>query len=115
MDPGAAGNRSAPAAAAGPGYYEAFYQMALVNLTLHNAPDAEANLRKSIEVSGDKYADAEVGLGTVLLDPKDDQSYSIVFDRNRFPMSRDLHVGTHVTVTANFDGANYVATAAKVI
>jgi tetratricopeptide (TPR) repeat protein len=56
------------AAAAGPGYYEAFYQMALVNLTLHNAPDAEANLRKSIEVSGDKYADAEVGLGTVLLD-----------------------------------------------
>jgi hypothetical protein len=51
----------------------------------------------------------------VLLDPKDDQSYSIVFDRNRFPMSRDLHVGTHVTVTANFDGANYVATAAKVI
>ena len=51
----------------------------------------------------------------VLLDPKDDQSYSIVFDRNRFPMSRDLHVGTHVTVTTNFDGANYVATAAKVI
>jgi hypothetical protein len=51
----------------------------------------------------------------VLIDPKDDQSYTIVFDRNRFPMSRDLHVGTHVTVTANFDGSNYVATAAKVI
>ncbi len=50
----------------------------------------------------------------VLLDPKDDQSYSIVFDRNRFPMSRDLHIGTHVTVTANFNGANYVATAAKI-
>jgi hypothetical protein len=51
----------------------------------------------------------------VLLDPKDDQSYSIVFDRNRFPMSRDLHVGTHVTVTTNFDGSSYVATAAKII
>jgi len=51
----------------------------------------------------------------VLLDPKDDQSYSIVFDRSRFPMSRDLHVGTHVTVTANFDGSHYVATAAKIL
>jgi hypothetical protein len=47
----------------------------------------------------------------VLLDPKDDQSYSIVFDRSRFPMSRDLHVGTHVTVTANFDGSRYIANA----
>jgi tetratricopeptide (TPR) repeat protein len=56
------------AAAAGPGYYEAFYQMALANLTLHHAADAETDLRKSIELSGDKYADAEVGLGTVLLD-----------------------------------------------
>ncbi len=51
----------------------------------------------------------------VMVDPKDDQSYSIVFDRGRFPLSRDLRVGTRVTVTANFDGANYVATAAKII
>ncbi len=51
----------------------------------------------------------------VLLDPKDDQSYSIVFDKSRFPMSRDLHVGAHVTVTANFDGSHYVATSAKTL
>jgi hypothetical protein len=51
----------------------------------------------------------------VLLDPKDDQTYSIVFDRSSFPMSHDLHVGTHVTVTTNFDGSHYVATAAKVL
>ncbi len=51
----------------------------------------------------------------VLLDPKDDQTYSIVFDKNRFPMSRDLHVGTHVTVTTNFDGTHYVATSAKIL
>jgi hypothetical protein len=50
----------------------------------------------------------------VLIDPKDDQSYSIVFDPGRFPMSRDLHVGTHVTVNANFDGSHYVATAARI-
>ncbi|HEY0702250.1 MAG TPA: tetratricopeptide repeat protein [Candidatus Acidoferrales bacterium] len=56
------------AAASAPGYYEAFYQMALVNLTLHHSADAETNLRKSIEVSSDKYAEAEIGLGTVLLD-----------------------------------------------
>ena len=51
----------------------------------------------------------------VLIDPKDDQSYTIVFDRNRLPMSHDLHVGSHVTVTTNFDGTHYVATAAKII
>lgn len=51
----------------------------------------------------------------VLLDPKDDQSYAIVFDPGRFPMSRDLHLGTHVTVTTNFDGAHYVANSIKII
>jgi Tfp pilus assembly protein PilF len=51
-----------------PGYYEAFYQMALAHLSLGNNGDAAANLRKSIAASGDKYGEAEVGLGTVLLD-----------------------------------------------
>jgi hypothetical protein len=51
----------------------------------------------------------------VLLDPKDDQRYLIVFDRSRFPMSRDLHVGTRLRVDASFDGAHYVATAAKML
>lgn len=51
----------------------------------------------------------------VLLDPKDDQRYSIVFDRSRFPMSRDLHVGTRLRVTATFDGSHYVAMASKTL
>jgi hypothetical protein len=51
----------------------------------------------------------------VLLDPKDDQTYSIVFDRSRFSMSHDLHVGSHVTVKTTFDGSHYVATAAKTL
>lgn len=51
----------------------------------------------------------------VLLDPKDDQRYTIVFDRSGFPMTRDVHVGTRLRVTASFDGSHYVATAAKIL
>jgi len=50
----------------------------------------------------------------VLADPRDNKSYQIFFDPARFPMSRDLHKGNHVIVTANFDGARYVASAMKV-
>jgi tetratricopeptide (TPR) repeat protein len=56
------------AVAAAPGYYEAFHQLALVEIDLGKSADAEANLRKAIEVSGDKYGEADVSLGTVLLD-----------------------------------------------
>jgi hypothetical protein len=45
----------------------------------------------------------------VLSDARDDKSYQIVFDPAHFPMSRRLHQGDHVTVTANFDGARFVA------
>ncbi len=47
----------------------------------------------------------------VLVDPRDGKSYKLFFDPARFPMSHDLHQGAHVTVTANFDGAKYVAIA----
>ncbi len=50
----------------------------------------------------------------VLVDPRDNQSYSIVLDPNRFPISRDLHVGAHVAVTTTFDGSLYVASAVKI-
>ncbi len=45
----------------------------------------------------------------VLVDPRDDQNYQVTFDPARFPTSRDLHQGSHITVTADFDGAQYVA------
>jgi tetratricopeptide (TPR) repeat protein len=42
--------------------------MALAYLTIGKPEDAEKSFRKSIEVSGDKYGEADVGLGKVLLD-----------------------------------------------
>lgn len=51
-----------------PDYYEAHYQVALAYLTIGKPDDAEKSFRKSIEVSGDKYGEADVGLGKVLLD-----------------------------------------------
>lgn len=47
----------------------------------------------------------------VLVDPRDDKRYDVFFDSARFPMSRDLHEGADVTLTADFDGARYVASA----
>jgi tetratricopeptide (TPR) repeat protein len=51
-----------------PGYYEAYYQAGMSHLALGNHPDAEKNFRKSIELSGDKYGEADVGVGAVMLD-----------------------------------------------
>jgi len=51
-----------------PEYYEAYYQIALGDLTLGKNLEAEANFRKSIEISGDKHGQADVGLGTLMLD-----------------------------------------------
>jgi hypothetical protein len=45
----------------------------------------------------------------ILVNVRDDKSYQIVFDPAHFPMSRHFHQGDRVTVTANFDGARYVA------
>jgi Tfp pilus assembly protein PilF len=57
-----------------PGYYEAHYQIALAYLTIGEASEAERNFRKSIEVSQDNYGDADVGLGTMLIDKGDVQA-----------------------------------------
>jgi hypothetical protein len=46
-----------------------------------------------------------------LLDAQDQQSYKIFFDPALFPDARDLRVGSRVKVTAEFDGAHYVAKA----
>lgn len=46
-----------------------------------------------------------------IVDPRDGRSYSLAFDASHLPGSHDLHEGAHVTVTANFDGSRYVATA----
>jgi tetratricopeptide (TPR) repeat protein len=58
------------AVAIAPGYYEAYYQIALAGLILGQRDLAEKSFRKSIEVSGDKYGDADIGLGTAMLDKR---------------------------------------------
>jgi tetratricopeptide (TPR) repeat protein len=59
------------AIAAAPGYYEAHYQLGMAYLSLGKRDDAEINFRKSIELSSDKYCEADVGLGTLMLDRRD--------------------------------------------
>src|ERR1700730_3629690 len=59
------------AVAVAPGYYEAHYQIALADLILGQRDLAEKSFRKAIEVSGDKYGDAYIGLGTGMLDKRD--------------------------------------------
>ncbi|MGD0181293.1 MAG: hypothetical protein ABSC15_15885, partial [Terriglobales bacterium] len=46
-----------------------------------------------------------------LVDPRDDKRYEISFDPDRFAINRDVHEGSDVTVTANFDGVHYSASA----
>jgi hypothetical protein len=54
------------------------------------------------------FLDLRSGL-LVLVDPRDDKRYEVSFDSARFPMSHELHEGADLTVTADFDGARYVA------
>jgi hypothetical protein len=59
------------------------------------------------------FLDLHTGL-LALVDPRDDKRYEISFDPNHFPISRDVHEGSTVTVTANFDGVRYSASALTV-
>ena len=59
-------------------YYEADYQIAMADLSLGKPEDAEKSFRKSIEVSGDKYGEADVGLGMMMLDRDDSGGEKLV-------------------------------------
>jgi len=56
------------------------------------------------------FLDLQSGL-LVLVDPRDDKRYDVFFDSARFPMSREVHEGADVTLTADFEGSRYVARA----
>ena len=56
------------AIAVAPAYYEAYYHAGMASLALGKRDDAESSFRKSIELSGNKYCEADVGLGTMMLD-----------------------------------------------
>jgi len=51
-----------------PNYYEAYREIAIAYLTMGKADEARDNFRKSIELSHDTYGDADVGLGTLLVE-----------------------------------------------
>lgn len=51
-----------------PGYYEAHYSAGMAYLAMDNPGEAETSFRKSRETSGDKYGEADVRLGAILLD-----------------------------------------------
>ncbi|MGD0428060.1 MAG: carboxypeptidase regulatory-like domain-containing protein [Candidatus Acidiferrales bacterium] len=55
------------AIAIAPGYYEAYYQTAMAYVSLGNSGEAERAFRQSIEISSDKYGEAAVGLGALLV------------------------------------------------
>jgi hypothetical protein len=57
--------------------------------------------------SGDvSYLDVPGGQ-LVIVDPTDSQSYRFAFNASQLPAARQLHQGTHVRVTANYDGSRY--------
>ena len=45
----------------------------------------------------------------ILIDPRDERRYQIVFDPSKLPGSQTLHEGDNVRVSATFDGSRYVA------
>ncbi len=53
------------------------------------------------------FLDLHSGL-LALVDPRDERRYEVFFDSARFPMSREIHEGADVTLTADFDGSRYV-------
>jgi Tfp pilus assembly protein PilF len=55
------------AIAIAPGYYEAYYQTAMAYVSLGKSAEAEKAFRQSIDISGDKYGEAAVGLGALLV------------------------------------------------
>jgi tetratricopeptide (TPR) repeat protein len=59
------------AVAKAPGYYEAYYEIAMVYLTIGKPEEAERNIRKSIEISGDMYGESDIGLGTLMVNRGD--------------------------------------------
>src|SRR5260370_41857418 len=56
----------AKAAQAFPAFYEAYYQAGVVKTTLGRLGDAMEAFQKAIDLSGGKYAWAEIGCGYIL-------------------------------------------------
>jgi tetratricopeptide (TPR) repeat protein len=51
-----------------PNFYEAYYQAGMAYLSLKNPGEAEKQFRKSLDLSQKQYPDADIALGTLLLE-----------------------------------------------
>jgi hypothetical protein len=68
-----------------------------------------ANPGTSFVFSGNvAFLDMHSGL-LVLIDPRDNRRYEILFDPAQSPINRNVHEGTNVSVTTDFDGIHYSA------
>jgi hypothetical protein len=54
------------------------------------------------------FLDLESGL-LDLVDPRNEKSYRIYFDSNHLPVSRKLHTGDNVRISATYQAPHYVA------
>jgi len=59
------------AVAKAPDYYEAYYQIGMAYLSLKNPAQAEPNLKKSVDLSNQSYAEADLALAVLLLGRRD--------------------------------------------
>ena len=59
------------AVAKAPDYYEAYYQIGMAYLALRNPAQAEANLKKSVDLSNQSYAEAMLALAILQLQRHD--------------------------------------------
>jgi hypothetical protein len=77
-----------------PGYYEVHCQIGWAYLALGKRADAEKSFQKSIEVSADKYGEADIGLGTMMLD-RGDSSVGEKTIRKGIELSPQLWLGPY--------------------
>ena len=56
-----------------PNFYEAYYLAGMAYLALQNSAEAEKYFRTSVDLSQKKYADADIALGSLLLQRGEDQ------------------------------------------
>ncbi|MFZ0433291.1 MAG: carboxypeptidase regulatory-like domain-containing protein [Candidatus Acidiferrales bacterium] len=59
------------AVAIAPTFYEAYYELGMAHVALSQPDDADASFRNAIALSQDKFGEADIALGTLLLNKND--------------------------------------------
>jgi hypothetical protein len=86
------------------------FQPGLDGMGIASRIEVRATPGSTFTFSGDvSYLDVPGGQ-LVIVDPGDNESYRFAFNAGQFAAARQLHQGSHVRVTAGFDGTRYRAT-----